>query len=312
MKTLFTFLSTLIFCSALNAAIYGVDNRKDIGEISILAPQAAAVAITLPINYLKDFDKDFYKVDDVESFGQSSLMCSDERFVQQPVFQIGTCTGFLIGEKYLITAGHCILPNGIVNDELHPFCEAFKWYFGFNTANQNQTTNQLVRKDQVYGCKRVIRAENVEGGNDFAVLELDRSVIVRSSSKLMKPLTPRTTDVSLNEKVFAIGHPFGLPAKFSGLSPVLSISSAEHFEVNLDSAGGNSGSPIFDRQKRVVGILIEGHPVDTYSDKNLICNRVNRCDDLGTKCLSNSTFPGLSTSNRIQRLTLALKYLPNL
>ena len=234
-------------------------------------------------------------------------MCSDERFANQPVFDIGTCTGFLVNKRYLITAGHCVLPNGTVTNEKHAFCDAFSWYFDFNTKKQPQTTNQIIRKDQVYRCKRIIRAENIAGGNDFAVMELERRVQTDISSST---LNLRTTPVILNEQVFAIGHPFGLPAKFSGLSPIFSNGATNYFEVNLDSAGGNSGSPVFDKRKHVVGILIEGHPVDTFADAHLNCHRLNRCNDSGTKCLSNSNFPGLSTSNHIQRLDSALKYLP--
>lgn len=310
MKAQVLTVAFLALSSVSNAAIYGVDNRQDIASVPTLKTEAAAIAITVPTHYLKDFGQDFFKVDDVETFSQSSLMCSDERFAGQPVLQIGTCTGFLVGDKYLLTAGHCILPNGIVNDQKHAFCDAFSWYFSFNNADKNQTTNQVVRKNQIYKCKRIIRAENVVGGNDFAVLELERSVGFDNSSSLVSPLLLRTSDVTLNEQVFAIGHPFGLPAKFSGASLVHSISSANYFEVNLDSAGGNSGSPVLDRSKKVVGILIEGHPIDTYSDRKLNCSRVNRCNDLGTKCIANSTFPNLSPFNRIQRLKPALKYLP--
>lgn len=299
-----TALALTVFTSHYTqAAIYGADDRKDIHQVPHLLNLAGSIAVTVPKHFIKEINSTQLKIESVQSYGQSSVVCPNERFLTQPVLDIGTCTGFLIKDKYLITAGHCILPNGIVNDDSsHPFCEAFSWYFNFNTGSGTQTLNQTIDKKQIVGCKRIIRAENIASGNDFAVIELDRN--------LGHALTARSTEAQLSEKVFAIGHPFGLPAKFSGLSPVHSAQSPIFFKVNLDSAGGNSGSPVFDVNNKVVGILTDGHPLDFVPNRKSQCNNLNRCNNSGTQCLEDSKFPGQTTSNLIQRLSHALKYLP--
>lgn len=305
---------TALFSSQAWAVIYGSDDRQDIHHVPHLRSAASSIAVTVPKIFIKPHDTQTFRVEDVGTFGTSSgtQACSSERFADQPVFDVGTCTGFLVDEKHLVTAGHCILPNGIVDNDLkHPFCESFSWYFDFNTAAGPQSTQQIIKKKNLYRCVRVVRAETIQldstganPGNDFAILELDRRVEGATALKLSK------AQVALKQRIFTIGHPFGLPAKFSGLAPIHTNTSAYEFNANLDTFGGNSGSPVFDTSKNVVGILVGGHPVDLSFDHRKKCSRLNHCDASGSKCIEDSTFPWLTKSSQVQRLAPLFKYLP--
>ncbi len=56
-----------------------------------------------------------------------------------------------------------------------------------------------------------------------------------------------------------IGHPVGLPTKFAGEAVVRSNQQSAFFVANLDTYGGNSGSPVFNSDTHEVeGILVRG------------------------------------------------------
>jgi V8-like Glu-specific endopeptidase len=293
------------------AAIYGPDDRRDINQVPHLREEARAVAIAVPKIFVAPNGDGTYQMRDVELLtGALVGACEDERFARQPT--IGNCTAFWVGGRYLVTAGHCVLPNGTVDNSKHPLCDGFSWYFDFNLDQRGRSSEGRIREEQLYSCTRVIRAENFEYpsdlpgtnfGPDFAVIELDREV-----SGGIRPLKLARTEVKVGDPVFTIGHPSGLPAKFSGTAPVLSTRNPLYFEVNLDTLGGNSGGPVFNAKKEVVGILVSGHPIDYYQTQRG-CYRVNTCDQRGQNCKENSRFPWLQVSNYVQHMRQVLPYL---
>ncbi len=82
--------------------------------------------------------------------------------------------------------------------------------------------------------------------------------------------------------VFVLGHPSGLPTKFADGANVRDNSLAPSFLANLDTYGGNSGSPVFNAQTREVeGILARGEADFVIRKKcraSLVCPRSsNEC-----------------------------------
>src|SRR3989338_6672740 len=94
-------------------------------------------------------------------------ICSSERFSSQP--SAANCSGFLVGEKYLVTAGHCI--------ENQSDCNAYSWVFNFKLGSAGQSLFE-VSKDDVYKCKRIV-SQTLDRStmDDFALIELDRKVV---------------------------------------------------------------------------------------------------------------------------------------
>ena len=82
-----------------------------------------------------------------------------------------------------------------------------------------------------------------------------------------------------------LGHPSGLPMKYTGGAKAFEIED-NYFTTNLDSFGGNSGSPVFNAKTlEVEGILVRGdvdYTPDEFEGES--CRRVNTCDEDRSNC----------------------------
>ena len=59
--------------------------------------------------------------------------------------------------------------------------------------------------------------------------------------------------------MFVIGHPVGLPLKVAAGASVRDAGKIGYFVADLDTFGGNSGSPVFNTAtKKIEGILVRG------------------------------------------------------
>lgn len=257
-------LSLLVFSKAhakiQPTVVYGDDNRLDMYDVTndLHKQLALSTAAMIPSSSLvKDGETISIKAGTLEGDG----MCSTERFAKQPTAAM--CSGFLVGSKYLITAGHCITSDAD--------CSSNSWVFDYavNTEKASATT---VKTSNVYSCAKIIsRTQDRSTMNDFALIELDRAVD-------RKPLTFRKSGkVDLNTEIVVIGHPSGLPTKVSAGAFVRSNDNKYYFQANLDTFGGNSGSAVFDAKTGVVeGILVRGETDYTY-DSTAGCYKTKKC-----------------------------------
>lgn len=250
--------------------IYGDDDRKDVfdptnssAQVELARSTAALVksgtltpasgnpnAMRLP----------------TKTFGVAYGLCANEPFKDQP--NPAFCSGFLVAENILVTAGHCV--------ETQTDCSSTSFIFGFSYETQNQDVT-LVPKENIYTCKRLI-AQNVGGSNqsDYAVIELDRVVTGR------EPLNYRSSGiVEKGAELTVIGHPAGLPTKIAGGASVRNSDLPAYFVANLDTYGGNSGSAVFNTTTgEVEGILVRGENDFITSGT---CRVSNRCTNEGCR-----------------------------
>jgi hypothetical protein len=86
------------------------------------------------------------------------------------------------------------------------------------------------------------------------LVRLDRTVVGRKPLRFRKVSKART-----GRSLYVVGHPCGLPQKYAPGAAIRHNSPKNYFVANLDTYGGNSGSPVFDaRTHRVEGVLVRG------------------------------------------------------
>ena len=108
-------------------------------------------------------------------------------------------------------------------------------------------------KSEVYRGVEIVARKYTKSGTDYALVRLDRPV------EGHKPLVLASEDADKHDTVYVMGHPSGLPIKYAGGAHVLSSWGFNpYFKANLDTYGGNSGSPVFNADHEVVGILVRG------------------------------------------------------
>lgn len=262
-------LASLIFSSQLMAkvnVIYGEDNRLDVVDSvdSMMIENSKSTAamisagnLTLAGNITKISGKT------LEDMG----ICESERFAKQIV--AASCSGFLVADNILVTAGHCI------RNEMD--CKSNKWVFDYKIAASGQT-QVSVPNSSIYSCKKVLEQKlETFSKNDYAVIELDRKVTDRKPLKFR-----RHGKIAKGAAVVVIGHPTGLPTKIADGAKVRTLA-GKYFVANVDTFGGNSGSAVFsDLTGEVEGILVRGD-TDYVRDSAKGCEVVNHCTDDGCR-----------------------------
>ena len=264
-------LATLLVLFTLSTAsaygpsikvIYGQDNRLDTYEVQdpTYRELAESTAAMVP-------NQNLMMTEEGVVLGGKSLqqrgMCSSERFAKQLTSAV--CSGFLVGEDLLVTAGHCI--------KSQQDCNNYRWVFDYKVETADQPW-AMVPRTSVYGCKKIIsRSLNNSTKDDYALIKLNRRVLDRRILKYRKQGRQAKGD-----RLVVIGHPTGLPQKVADGARIRKLDK-NFFSANLDTYGGNSGSAVFNADTGIVeGILVRG-ATDYVYDSRKKCRVSNRIGD---------------------------------
>jgi V8-like Glu-specific endopeptidase len=248
--------------------IYGDDDRLDLHQVSspkLLAMADSTVALFKGSGVSMEGGTANLST---RHYGNSYNLCQDEPFREQK--NGAFCSGSLVGEDLIMTAGHCVRSQSS--------CESTKFVFGFGITDKEKGTPDSVSADNVYSCKELLGSV-VEGtGPDWAIIKLDRKVTGHAPLKITRDGAP-----AKGTPLVVIGHPAGLPTKIAGGAYVRDADRNGYFVANLDTYGGNSGSAVFNGMTGFIeGILVRGETDFTWDSANR-CRRSNVCSDEGCR-----------------------------
>jgi V8-like Glu-specific endopeptidase len=188
--------------------------------------------------------------------------CTSEPFYGQPA--AGSCTAFKVGVDLIATAGHCV--------DAFP-CDQMAFVFSYQMKDATTPPAEFAKND-VYFCKEVkafkfnfdeaFGTGQPQTYEDWGIIQVDRPMFGQGFLNLRR--SGRIEDDPRVKSLAVIGHPSRLPKKIAGNAHLLSnpLGDTNFFMANLDTYGGNSGSPVFslDAQGRVLymeGILVVGN-----------------------------------------------------
>jgi V8-like Glu-specific endopeptidase len=235
--------------------IYGKDNRIDYfqasPEMKTLADSVVSLWKSADVQY-EQLSKSY--VLKTRKFADVVNLAPEERFREQP--KGAFCSGSLVAKDIIMTAGHCITTE--------EQCKDTKFIFGFAIKKDGVMPLKIPEGD-VYSCKKIVAKfmgdepdpSNPEGQNlgaDYALVQIDKAAKNRTPLKIN-----RKQKIENGTSLFVIGHPVGLPLKIADDASVRDASPQGYFVANLDTFGGNSGSPVFNAKTKLVeGILVRG------------------------------------------------------
>lgn len=266
---------TSAYAQSSNKVFYSKDGRVEVYQAkSKWKTSAMSTAALISLDKLKfDPSSNTYRISKLgqSEMGRNLNLCEEVRFREQ--VNVSTCSGFLIKEDVLLTAGHC------ASGEMKDICSSGKyaWVFGYQAKKYENTKDIQIKKEDVVTCKSVLDA-TMNYTIDYAAIRLSRKVN-KTPLKLNK-------NKKLNDKdeLVVIGNPWGLPTKVTLGGKVINNKEKYFFTAALDTFQGNSGSAVFNKRTGLVeGILVRGK-TDAVMDEDNYCRRVNQCDEQGNNC----------------------------
>lgn len=230
-------------------AVYGIDDRKEIFNITDSTLRRSADAVVSLFH-----ERNIIPLEDGENskiyktvYGTEYGLCPREPFLTQPCSAF--CSGVLVARDIIATAGHCVdTPS-----KGTPPATSIRFVFGYRMRDP-YNAQLIISNGEIYSGKEIVAKVYTTTGADWALVRLDREVVGHQP----RPIR-RSSKIPDEQGVYIIGHPCGLPAKFANNATVRSNSDPDFFVANLDSYGGNSGSPVFNRMTHEVeGLLVRG------------------------------------------------------
>lgn len=233
------------------------DERLDWYEIpdEQILQNCKCVAAVCTKDNLTDLKNGFFSLK-TKLYGETFNLCDSEPFYDQPVSVGYMCCGVLVAEDVITTAYHNANRNNI---------EDFRFIFGYWMSGPGEPVLCFPAANIYRGIK-IIHHEIGENRDGWALIKLDRKVQGQTIARISNQ------EIFCDQPLYVIGHPVGLPLKYSSGASVSHITSETYFMASLNIYMGNSGSPVFDLDTHeVIGMVLQGVPRDfRWTGKNWI------------------------------------------
>ncbi len=283
------------FAQADVQSIYGTDSRQDLFEVTHpeyvkWAESTVALMTADMVRHNSSGRIDFLST----PLNKQVKLCPGERFSDQPVTPF--CSGSLIARNLVLTAGHCVYDQAA--------CEAIKFVFDYGIKDKEKYPTST-DESHVFGCKTLLFKtpldETSDSNVDYALIELDRDVTDRTPLKLASNRTK--TRIANGTPLVLIGNPLGLPTKIDAGKSVRDNSGKGFFIANVDSFGGNSGSPVLNlKSGEIEGVLVSGE--EDFEKTNAGCFVSKVCTEDG--CIGETVTKVANILNQLPKLGLSL------
>ncbi|MCP4146151.1 MAG: trypsin-like peptidase domain-containing protein [bacterium] len=227
-----------------NRGIWGTDSREDYYEIrdEQIKKNARCTAAIVKANSLEHM-KNGTSTLRVKNYGKAFNLCNSEPFRHQPVAAGQMCSGILVKDDIIATAGHCAYERNVTN---------LRILFGYKMAGPSTPVTQVPNENIYRGVELIRRTYERDSGSDWALIRLDRKVEGQEVAVLSN------REIAGEKPVYITGYPVGLPLKYSPGASVCAISKA-YFSADLNVYCSSSGSPVFDSENHdVIGIVARG------------------------------------------------------
>lgn len=193
------------------------------------------------------------------------------------------CTGSLIAENIMLTAGHCFDPNDdpfgwqtparLENGEkvlvpAEELATEIVVNFGYQIASD---TGEL-REPEVFPIESLIEYRN--DGLDYAIVELGLGVSGYYPGAIYDFLETDPNGITAGDLLTIIQHPAGQPKKIeAGIETLLAEPNI--FYGDIDTLGGSSGSGVLDAKGRIVAVHTNGGCAEMSGEnQSLTINRI--------------------------------------
>ncbi len=266
----------------LQKVIYGTDDRRDMYRVTDrrILKDAESVVALIDAEKIVDNGNGTSTLNG-PNFGQYLNLCQNEPFRNQPC--IASSSGFLVDPSIVATAAHCLDNNNL---------NTMKFVFGFEMIDAS-TPKSTIDNDEIYRGTRILGREIGFHGTDWALVQLDRPVRNHPHVKIR-----RSEKIPDGSGVHVIGHPSGLPKKYADNAIVRDNSADWYFVANLDTYGGNSGSPVFNSETNIVeGILVRGETDFVWNGNCYVSNVCPANGCRGEDCTRTTEFHSLVPKN---------------
>lgn len=237
------------------AIVYGDDDRQDLFEVkddALREIARASVAAMIPTANLHRPASGGIRIA-APTLKEAYKLCDGESFTTQP--SAASCSAVLIDRDLLLTAGHCLESDSDCRNNS----------FVFDYAYRAEGELESISASDVYGCRKIVTQLFTQAGPDYAIVQLDRVPKGRA------PVEVRQTALEVSTPLTVMGFSSGLPLKVDQGAVVREghPGAMDFFALDSDTYEGSSGSPVFDADHLLAGVLVRGG--DDYINQGRSC-----------------------------------------